>query len=276
MQPVIIWVVGDNTNVGKTTISAALIRALNDLGKRTLGFKPYAGARLMDVIDLLEEIAAGDGQLVGRDARKLAKASPFMSNDLLEVVNPSWRLSHPMRDASVFVRKGSAAIDQRLFMHTENAKSFWARPDLLKLNQVMRLPTQNLQSIANQTADQMDFDHQAVQASSFQRLLVLKPEIVVCEGAGRLLPTWRGAPPVRHLILISGGALHFYPNMRIQVKQDDGAFRPLTVAAVTSKLAGVKHIMTPIPLASASELDEEMNRFIQPIASACAEVYPMR
>jgi len=137
MQPMIIWVVGDNTNVGKTTVSAALIRILNSLGKRTVGFKPYAGARLMDVIDLLEEIAGGDGQLVGRDARKLAKASPFVGVDLLEVINPSWRLSHLARDVSFLVRKGSMAIGQRFFMHTQSAASMWGRADVLKLNEVL-------------------------------------------------------------------------------------------------------------------------------------------
>ena len=91
--PMIIWVVGDNTNVGKTTITAALIRTLNSMGVGTIGYKPYAGARLIDIIDLLQEISCGDGQLVGRDARQLVKASPMITTDLLEVVNPSWRLS---------------------------------------------------------------------------------------------------------------------------------------------------------------------------------------
>lgn len=270
MMPMMIWVVGDNTNVGKTTISAALIRVLNAVGKKTIGFKPYAGARLMDVIDLLEEVAAGDGQLVGRDARKLAKASPWVSNDLLEVINPSWRLSHPVRDASVFIRKGSAAIGQLSFLQTDTVGNFWSRPDLLKLNQLIRLPTDSLQSIGIKSADTVDFEDQVVQVASFQRLLALNPDIVVCEGAGRLLPTWLDSPPVRHCILISGGLLHFFPDLMIQMKQNEDGFGPFTIAAIASQLSAAKHFTTSIPLASSSELDHEMDRFIGPIASACA------
>lgn len=267
----IVWVVGDNTNVGKTTISAALIRALNGMGKATVGFKPYAGARLLDVIDLLEEIAAGDGYLVGRDARKLAKASPLMTNDLLEVINPSWRLSHPVRDVGVFIRKGSAAIGQRSFMCTESARALWGRPDLLELNKAIALPMNAMRIIGNAAADQVDFDDQGVQVASFQRLQALSPEIVVCEGAGRVLPVWTGAPAARHLFFISGGDLYFFPDVGISVGQTQGSFGPFTTGAITRKLAGMKRTKAPIPLVRWSLLDEEMERFIRPFAAACVK-----
>lgn len=268
-DPVIVWVVGDNTNVGKTTISAALIRVLNKLGRATVGFKPYAGARLIDVINLLEDIADSNGWLAGRDARKLVQASALLSDDWLEVVNPSWRVSHPVRNVSVFVRKGSTAIGKRSFLHTRNAGAFWERPDLRKLNAAMKLPLEEIQPIDDRPADMIDFADQSVQVLSFNRLRTLDPEIVVCEGAGRLLPTWLGAPAVRHLIFLSSGDLHFFRNIGIEVTHPEEDFGPFTIAAITRKLAGVKHFKTPIPLSSPSELDEEMDRFIQPIASAC-------
>jgi len=270
-DPVIVWVVGDNTNVGKTTISAALIRALNEQGIATVGFKPYAGARLIDVIDLLEYIADSDGQLVGRDARKLVQASALLSNNWLEVVNPSWRVSHPVRDVSILVRKGSTAIGQRSFLHTRNAGAFWERPDLLKLNAVMKLPLEAIQPIDDRSADTIDFADQSVQVASFNLLRTVEPEIIVCEGAGRLLPTWLGAPAVRHLLFVSFGYLHFFPNIGIEVAHPEGEIEPLTIAAITRKLTGAKRFKTPIPLSSPSGLDQEMDRFIRPIASVCAQ-----
>lgn len=268
--PMIVWVVGDNTNVGKTTISAALIRVLNRMGKATVGFKPYAGGRLLDLLNLLEEIASGDGYLVGHDARKLAKASSsLMTGDLLEVVNPSWRLSHPVRNVSVFIRKGSSAIGKRTFFYTENAKALWSRTDLLKLNQTMKLPITKLHTLENMEADKVDFEDQGVQVASFQHLLALSPDIVVCEGAGRLLPVWANAPAARHLFFISGGDLYFFPNVGIRVGQMQGSFGPFTIATIAQQLASRKRLKVSIPLARHSSLDEEMERFMEPFAAAC-------
>lgn len=264
-----IWVVGDNTHVGKTTISAALIRVLNALGKVTIGFKPYAGARLLDVIDLLEEIAVGDGYLVGRDARKLAMASPWTPPDLLELVNPSWRLSHPVRDVCVLSRKGSAAIGYRSLMRTENAKDFWTREDLLKLNTVLRLPIEGMKTIPNAIADQVDFDGQDVQATSFKRLQSLNPEIVVCEGAGRLLPVWKSAPAARHLFVVSAGDLYFFPDVLVGAGHAQGSFGPFTLDAISKQLSGRKHLKVSIPLSRPSRLEVDMDDFIRPFAVAC-------
>ncbi|MDO8776030.1 MAG: hypothetical protein Q7K57_46440 [Burkholderiaceae bacterium] len=268
-SPVMIWVVGDNTNVGKTTISAALIRALNAGGKATIGFKPYAGARLMDALSLLEEIAAGDGFLAGRDVRKLAEASPLMPNEWLEVANPSWRLTHPVRDAAVFLRKGAAAIGRRSFFHTCNAKACLSRDDFQHLNKFMRLPLESTLSIQDMPADQLDFSDQDVQRASFNRLLTLNPDIVVCEGAGRLLPVWNGAPAVRHLLFISAGDLYLFPNLGIRIPEGQSSFGPYSIGAILQYLKGKPHIKAPIPLLHPSALDAEMDVFIQQFAKGC-------
>lgn len=262
-SPTIIWVVGDNTNVGKTTISAALIRMLNAAGKTTVGFKPYAGGRLIDVIDLLGEIAVGDGLLVGRDARKLAKASPLISGDLLEVTNPSWRLSHPHRDASVFVRKGAAAIGRRDFFYTDNTQELRNRPDFQQINQLFRLPTPGA-ILPDQSADKVDYSDQGIQRACFERLLQLAPTAVVCEGAGRLLPVWAGAPLATHIFLIIGGDLHLFPNARIGLTHAQGAdFGPFTIGALGSALKGQRSFKAPIPLVLPSLLDTAMDRFVR-------------
>lgn len=261
--PTIVWVVGDNTNVGKTTISASLIRVLNRAGKPTVGFKPYAGGRLVDVIDLLGEIATGDGFLVGRDARKLAKASPLMSSEWLEVANPSWRLSHPHRDVSVFVRKGADGIGQRSFFHTANAEGFRGRPGFQQLNEFIRLPIAASQMVPNVLADQVDYLHQDVQGASFDRLMTLGPAMVVCEGAGRLLPAWKGAPPASHVFLITGGDLHLFSNVALDFLPANGADDgPLTIAALGKTLGGHRSLKASIPLAPPTVLDDVMDRFV--------------
>jgi hypothetical protein len=267
--PTVIWVVGDNTHVGKTTISAALIRVFNEMGVDAIGFKPYAGARLMDVIDLLQEIASGDGQLVGRDARLMAKASPLITSDLLEVVNPSWRLSHPVRDASVFVRKGSAQIGQRRFLCSESTQSLWARPDMRELNRVIHLPVDNLVTTEKVPADKMDFEGQAVQIASFARLLQLKPQVVVCEGAGRLLPVWANAPTAKHVFFVQAGELLFFPNVGIRASKTQDVFKPVTVDLITDYLSGRPRQKEPIPIVEQARLEDAMDAFVRPFVATC-------
>lgn len=271
LSPWLIWVVGDNTNVGKTTVSASLLRVLNAAGKSAIGFKPYAGARLVEVMDLLEEVAVGDGLLVGRDARKLVSASPRVPPDWLEVVNPSWRLSHPSRDASAFIRKGSALVGRRSFCHTANTQALWRRPDLQSLNQRMHLPVASCGVTPDRPADEVDFADQPVQQASFNRLLTLQPDIVVCEGAGRLLPVWQGAPPVRHLFFISSGDLHLFPNVGIRFTGGPTAFGPYTTAALVQQLKGRAHLRAPIPLLHAAALDAGMDAFLQRFVKACLD-----
>jgi predicted P-loop ATPase/GTPase len=262
-----IWVVGDNTNVGKTTISTALIRALNRLGSPTVGFKPYAGTSLQDVIALLQEIARGDGYLVGRDARQLLAASPMMTEDMLELINPSWRISHPTRGVGVLIRKGSAAIGQRYFRHTENARALLSRPDFLRLNESMRLPLS--EPLKNMDPDVIDFADQSVQAASFARLMALKPGSVVCEGAGRLLPVWQGAPAARHVFLVSGGTLYFFAHLNLQVPPMPGRWGPCTLQTVAAQLMAARPMRADIPIASPDSLAQVMDEFVDRFARMC-------
>lgn len=263
----LIWVLGDNTNVGKTTISTALIRALNRLGCPTLGFKPYAGTSLQEVIALLQEIATGDGYLVGRDARQLLAASPMLTQDMLELVNPSWRIAHPTRGAGVLIRKGSEAIGKRYFRHTENAHAFLSRPDFMRLNETIRLPHSD--PVKNQDPDQIDFADQGVQAASFARLMHLRPECVVCEGAGRLLPAWQGAPVARHVFLISGGVLRFFASLNLQVPTAASRFGPFSLQNVAGELMGVQPVRAYIPIASPDSLSPMMDEFMDRFARLC-------
>ena len=261
--PWLIWVVGDNTNVGKTTVSASLLRVLNAAGKVAVGFKPYAGARLAEVAQLLEDVAAGDGLLVGWDARKLVAASPRIPPDWLEVANPSWRVSYPDRDASAFIRKGSLVIGRRTFFQAASTQPLWSRPDFQALNRRVLLPVSSCSVIPDRLADEVDFADQSVQQASFHRLLTLQPDIVLCEGAGRLLPVWQGAPPVRHLFFISKGDLCLFPNVGIRIPGGSDSFGPYTSAALVKHLHGKAHLRSPIPFLHSSELETGMDAFIR-------------
>lgn len=262
-----IWVVGDNTNVGKTTISTALIRVLNRLGCPTVGFKPYAGTSLQDVIGLLQEIALGDGYLVGNDARKLLAASPMLTLDMLELINPSWRISHPTRGVGVLIRKGSAAIGQRYFRHTENARALLSRPDFLRLNESMRLPQS--EPVKDMDPDAIDFADQSVQAASFARLMALKPGCIVCEGAGRLLPVWQGAPAAKHVFVVSSGALYFFANLNLQVTPTQGQWGPCTLQTVAAQMKAARPMRADIPIASPDSLPAVMDEFVERFARMC-------
>jgi hypothetical protein len=303
-EPMVIWVIGDNTNVGKTTVSASLIsntvqpslylnqlralgftgqvgisnlltvapvylRVLNAAGKSAVGFKPYAGARLLDVVDFLADVASVDGFWVGKDARMLAQASPLTSNDLLEVVSPSWRISHPGRDVSVFIRKGSAKIGRKSFYHTENAVSFLQRHDTLRLNRHTQLPFAQAQPIQNVSADHVDFMAQDIQTASFDYLSRLGPRVVVCEGAGRLLPVWQNAPAVQHIFLVSSGRLYVFPNVEIKPFDRPLTEMPPTTASVVGELTLKKHLKGLIPVARNDELAVVMDAFVSQFVSAC-------
>ena len=266
----VIWVVGDDTGVGKTTTTAALIRRLNSMKIKTLGFKPYAGSRLISVIGLLENIAVGDGFLVGPDARELAKASPLTPVPLLEVVNPSWRIAHPSRDVSVFVRKGSAEIRRRDFFQTRNAVEFCRRSDFARLNEHIKLPMNNISIRENSGADAVDALEQDIQTSSFAQLQALGPEVIICEGAGRLLPYWVGAPPVKHIFLVTGGDLYLFPDINIDINPREGPSMKSvpTIAAIRDDLRRGMQLRDGIPVVSSADRDR-MDQFVSKFLVAC-------
>ena len=88
-NPEIYWVVGDQTDIGKTTIAAALIRVLNQNQIPALGFKPYGGSNLRDVVDfMLAQFPKSNCAAYGPDALKLTRASPLTSDEHIDLVCP--------------------------------------------------------------------------------------------------------------------------------------------------------------------------------------------
>lgn len=258
------WVVGDDTNVGKTFISTGLIRLMNSRGIRTAGFKPYVGAALKDVVDLLEETAGHTPhQLAGYDARRIAAASPLTPENLLEVVNPSWRIHHPSRSETVLVRKGSTLLGDRRLLKTRNTERFFLREDIRDLSEHLKLPFESAEAIADGSADSIDALGQHSLAKAFACLRSLQPDAIVCEGAGRLLPVWAGCPPIRHLLLVSRGNLYFFANIRLNIKLDRQLEAVPTVLALVEHLKRRRCTSSPIPVLSKRDRESRLERFLE-------------
>ena len=67
------FITGTDTEVGKTLIAAALILKLQDMGQKTIGFKPVAAG--------LKEV---DGKLLNDDIETLLKISRLVNPELNE------------------------------------------------------------------------------------------------------------------------------------------------------------------------------------------------
>lgn len=102
------WVIGEDTDCGKTTIATALIRELNRLGISSMGFKPISGILFTEKHDLLnDEFPLSKCGIFGNDALKLCDASPLSTREMLDIVNPSLLLCHDSYDEPLLIRVGS-------------------------------------------------------------------------------------------------------------------------------------------------------------------------
>jgi hypothetical protein len=256
----LIWVIGDDTSVGKTFISAGLIRLLNALGMRTVGFKPYAGAALREIVDLLDDTIDCTPRLfAGSDVRKIAAASPLTPESLVEVVNPSWRIHHPARAKTVLVRKGSTFLGDRRFLRSQRTDAFYRREDIREL----KLPFDTAEIIEDLPADSLDGFDQGCQGRAFAQLQALEPDVIVCEGAGRLLPMWEGCPILDHLLLLAQGDLHVFPNIRLDIRSDKPIGKVPTALAIAPYLKQRRSISSPIPILGRRDREGRLARFLE-------------
>lgn len=213
-SPVIYWVVGDDTGVGKTTVAAALIRLLVSQGRRAIGFKPFAVSRLADLIDfMLEKYPGSDSKLFGADAWDLAQASPLTPPDCLELVSPVQVICHPTWDTVVLARCGAAALDNRAYVTTGLGAILRNRADVKRITARTGLPIQEAE-VKDQLAlgDVVRLAPEAPKLA-FDRLLQIGVDAVVCEGAGPWLPVWQGCPAVNHALVLVRGVVGFVPNV---------------------------------------------------------------
>jgi hypothetical protein len=213
-QPEIYWVVADNTDAGKTIISCALIRVLNNAGVPTVGFKPYGGMALKDDFDfMIENYPKSNTLLYGSDAAELAKASPLTTIDMVEVIGPSYRLRHSRIEDVVLLRKGALLLNNREFFKLDTTANFYQRPDAQILMDKAKLPLRDAQIIKSKNPRSIDLMQPEKLVAAFEFLKSLNPKAVVCEGASAHLPAWKNGPKINHLFFISKGDVKFLPNI---------------------------------------------------------------
>ena len=212
----IIWVIGSGTDVGKTTIATAFIRAMNRRGTPTVGFKPYAVSMLKDLIDfMLEKIPGSKCSFFGRDGWELSTASPLTRNELVDTVVPLQLLCHPSWGSNILARTGSVATGDVEYFRSKYAASIQTRPDMVELARKTGLPICEAKIVDPLTILATPPFTPQKQQRSFDHLVGLGAKCVVCEGGNRFLPVWSGCPYPDHLVVLIDGMVRFYPNFAI-------------------------------------------------------------
>ena len=228
-SPEIYWVVGDGTGVGKTTISCALIRALNRAGIPAAGFKPYAATLLAEGIAFLAAGATrSPSRLHGEDALRLVEASPLTSVEMLDVVACAQFLCHSRWPGAVMARTGAEVLGNAEYFRSDDATLAQERYDLRAL-----LAKTGLPFAGAKPAGALDFFRAPAlspekQKPAFEFLARLGAAALVCEGAGRFIPNWQDCPGVNHVICIAEGRVTFFPRANVKVTfSPDGPLGPV-------------------------------------------------
>ncbi|MBT9288284.1 dethiobiotin synthase [Prosthecodimorpha staleyi] len=209
--PRIIWVTGSGTEVGKTTVAAALVRVLNRRGYPTTAFKPYAAGLLAEMPERQAwRDPALTGPEVGHDAIQLANASP-LTFGYFDLVAPVQFVCFPDFTKTVMARAGSTLLDNRRYFRPEVPLEI-ADPDAraalveslgLALADAVPLPGLNFRDAGKIAPD--------LPVAAFRRLLRLRPHTIVIEGATKFIPSFRGGLPIDHLVYLERPAITVHP-----------------------------------------------------------------
>jgi hypothetical protein len=212
----IIWVLGSGTDVGKTTIAAALVRALNRRGTPTVGFKPNAAGLLKDLIDfMLERFPNKKCALYGADGLELSLASPLTGGEMVDTVTPAQFLCHPRVDSVILARTGSVATGDVEYFRSGYTVSIQNRPDIVELTRATGLPFADAKIVEPLRYTLAPTLAPEKHQRAFAHLVTLGAKAVVCEGGGRVLPQWRGCPNPDHIVVVAGGTVFFFPNVAV-------------------------------------------------------------
>ncbi len=215
--PEVYWIMGDGTGVGKTTLACALIRALNQAGTPSAGFKPYGAMLLENVARLVADLDPSPWRLYGEDAVALARASPLTSVEMGDIVGPSQFLCHSRWPSALLARTGSMALNNLEYFRSDQAIALEQGLDIQA-----RLEQTGFPLAAAKPLGKLDFFGTASlspekQKPAFDYLLRLGAASIVCEGAGRFIPNWQDCPGVNHVISIAEGRAAFFPRADCQV-----------------------------------------------------------
>ncbi|MDB5873925.1 MAG: hypothetical protein JWQ07_3367 [Ramlibacter sp.] len=214
--PEIYWVIGDGTDVGKTTIASALVRVLNRGGTPTVGFKPYAAALLRNLVDLMvSKYPSSACKLYGADALALAEASPLTTADHVDLVSPVQYLCHPDWPSTLMVRTGSSCLGNTEYFASDSMLSLAKRGDIQALIERSGLPLDQSVRVAKIEYQRASALAQKKVQQAFGRLVEMGPATVVCEGAAMFLPSWAGCPEANSVFFLSAGMVHLFPNLNL-------------------------------------------------------------
>lgn len=256
--PLVYWVVGDGSDVGKTTIASAAIAVLNQSGTRTVGFKPYAAGRLHEFLDfMLEKYPGTPSKLFGSDGWNLTTASPVTGPDCLDLVVPVQLICYPGWSSSLLVRTGSTRLNNIDYFTGPKGHALLDRPDFQQLVEKTGFP------LADATvAKKLDFETVASMAPekqelAFETLAGMGVDAIVCEGASHWMPTWSGFPAINHLFYISDGNVALFPNLDLEITPPRKS-KLLPIHRLTRVLTGQnrKSVSTPLPLAETGRRKE--------------------
>jgi hypothetical protein len=213
------WVVGTQSNVGKSTIACALIDVLNRAGTPAIGFKPFTSAVLQDMLDArLEWVKTTECGFFGRDAERLAMASPLTSADpaIFDIVGPMSLICYPTPRKAAVARLGSAALGNVRYFRGDKGTQLLNRPDIVEVMWRMGVPFAEAEPLSFEFQDAPRLHPDAI-AQAFDFLLGLGPRAMVCEGANSFLPLWTDCV-VNHVFAARGEQVMFLPNVNLEVE----------------------------------------------------------
>lgn len=211
----ITWVIGMTTNSGKTTVASSLIRVLNALGKKTIGFKPIAGIRFSQSRNLLiNEIPFSDCGMFGGDALKLCDASPISDRGMLDIINPRLLLFKDNILEPLLIRIGSKKLNNLCYYRGEFLEEF------LKDDENKKIFKQSLLPIKCPMLSDQNVSH--IEAA-LKYIFALGPDAIVMEGAGPFLPVWAGSHFVNNILMLSDGKIYFLKdiNLKLSLKHNE-------------------------------------------------------
>lgn len=256
----IYWVIGEATNFGKTTIATSLIRELNTLGKKTIGFKPLAGIRFSQSRDLLiNEIPFSDCGMFGSDALRLCDASPFSDRELLDIINPGLLLFKDSILEPLLIRIGSKKHNNLAYFRGEFLEGFLKHDENKQIFKQSLLPTKcPMSSVEN--VSHID--------TALKYIFGMSPDVVVMEGAGPFLPVWAGSHFVNNILMLTDGKIHFLKdiNLKLSLKHNEKVHVKIFLRHL--KIPKEKILSFPFKKGSTEKVEEYSNALIKKVLSA--------
>jgi len=238
MKTEIYCVVGVATNVGKTTTTCALMNTLSKRGKKVIAFKPFAGSRLRDLIDFaFEEYPKNPNKVFGNDGLKLCRASKLTTDKDVDLVSPWQLIFNISSQDTLLIRTGSSELGNTKYYKSPEFEQLLLRKDISRLIKLLKLPVDEA-TIFNQNIHSRSTLDNSVQSKAFHALLNRNPDVVVLEGAGPYLPTWKGMPIVDHLLILDYNQMTLIPNVHLNFEYNG---KPRSIKELFVFLNSSKH-----------------------------------